>query len=160
MKTIIKTISILIILVVLLSANAMATTSVSISSSTINPGNTLTIWGTTDTAHYVSVKITDDMGNIVCFEATEADGSGNYSTIYTVPSDMAAGNLYITTGSGNDTASSTITVIIPSVTPERPINPQTGDGAGASNNIWWTVCLIVLVISFYLLKIRKVSANE
>lgn len=156
MKTIKKTILIFIILVMLLSASVMAATSLAVSSSTVNPGNTLTIWGATDAARFVSVRIVDDLGNIVYFGGTEADLGGNYSTVYTVPSDMAAGNLYITTGSGSDTAAATVTVVIPAATPQRAQNPQTGERAGTLNDIWMFAVFSVLVLAFYLLKRRNV----
>jgi len=162
-NTIKKVISIFIMLVLLLSAPAAnAATSVSVSTSTVNPGNTITIWGTTDAAQYVAVRITDSYGNIVYFGGARADGSGNYSTQYTIPSDMSAGDLLVTAGSGSDIANSNITIVIPAPTPSKVINPPTGESNSTTPVSLFISCIVsaLFIIMFLVYVFRKKKINS
>ena len=84
----------------------------------------MTITGSAAADENVVVKITDEAGNIVFFDAAKADASGKYTASFVVPSDMAAGKLTVTAGSGTDVATMTLTVTSsPTATPKPTAKP-------------------------------------
>lgn len=107
---------------------ALAATTVSVSKSTAQPSETVTISGTTSADENVVIKVVDSAGNIIYFGADKADGNGNYSASFTIPVDCADGTLKVTAGSGNDTASANINVETspaPTPTPTPTTQPTT-----------------------------------
>lgn len=114
-------IAVLVILFAIPVASAAAT--LSADKSTVVPGETIILSGTADTNENIVIKITDTAGNIIFFDGTKTDTNGNFSTGFVVPSDMAAGKLTITAGSGNDVASTTVTVTSPPQTPKPTTAP-------------------------------------
>ena len=108
----------LILLIAIPAAAASAT--VTADKNTALPGETVTITGTTMADENVVVKITDEAGNIVFFDAAAADSSGAYSVVFKVPSDMMPGKLTVTAGSGTDVATTVITVTSPPTATPTP----------------------------------------
>lgn len=102
--------SITVLILMSVVPTALAATTVSLSQSSVNPGDTVTISGTMDADENVVIKITDESGNIVYFDGIKADSDGNYSASFTVPSDTESGKLTVTAGSGDDVATTTMTV--------------------------------------------------
>ena len=112
----------LILLIAIPTAAASAT--VTADKKTAEPGDTVTITGTAAADENVVVKITDEAGNIVFFDAAKADASGKYTAAFVVPSDMAAGKLNVTAGSGNDVATMSLSVTSsPTATPKPTAKP-------------------------------------
>lgn len=113
-----KLTALFIIMFMLLTAipAAFASASVMTNKTSALPGETILISGTANADESVMIKITDESGNIVFFDAAKADGSGNYAVAFTVPSDMEAGNLTVTAGSGTDVATAPITIASPPAT--------------------------------------------
>ena len=108
----------LILLIAIPAAAASAT--VTADKNTALPGDTVTITGTAMADENVVVKITDEAGNIVFFDAAAADSSGAYSVVFKVPSDMMPGKLTVTAGSGTDVATTVITVTSPPTATPTP----------------------------------------
>ncbi len=88
----------------------LASAGVTADKTTTYPGESVLISGTACADESVIIKITDEAGNIVFFDAAKVDADGKYSVSFVVSSDMAAGRLTIMAGSGNDVAATTITV--------------------------------------------------
>lgn len=101
---------ILILIFFINISSALASTGVAVGKTSVLPGGTVSISGAAGAGESIVIKITDEAGNIVFFDAVKADTSGKYSASFVVPSDMAAGKLTVTAGSGNDVATITITV--------------------------------------------------
>lgn len=120
-----RIIGVLIAALVILFAIPVASAAATLSAdkSTVVPGETIILSGTADTNENIVIKITDTAGNIIFFDGTKTDTNGNFSTGFVVPSDMAAGKLTITAGSGNDVASTTITITSPPPTPKPTTAP-------------------------------------
>ena len=122
-------ITVLIFTVAVSTAAASAT--VATDKKTVKPGDTVTITGNAATDENVVVKITDEAGNIVFFDAAKADASGNYTASFVVPSDMTPGKLTVTAGSGSDVAAIAVLVeaapqpsVQPSSTPSASSTPK------------------------------------
>lgn len=99
------------------------------------PGETVKISGTSVADTGIMIKITDEPGNIVYFNAVKSDSSGRYSASFTVPKNMAAGRLAVTAGSGSGAATTTITVKSPpaaTATPEPSASASATQGAAAT----------------------------
>lgn len=75
-----------------------------------HPGQTVTISGTTTPDNWLSVRVVDEAGSIVFFEAVRADAQGSYSIGFVVPS-FPPGQLLVLVGSGSETLQSTLTVL-------------------------------------------------
>ena len=112
-----------------LSDASVPAASVTADKTSVLPGETVAISGTSGADAGIVIKITDEAGNIVYFNAIKADSSGKYSASFSVPSNMAAGRLTVTAGSGNDVATTVITVNAP---PAATAAPQPSASASAS----------------------------
>lgn len=99
---------------------AIASADVSVDKTTAQPGNTVTISGTADANASVIIKVTDEVGNIVFFDAAKTDANGKYAVSFTVSSDTAPGKLTVTAGSGTDVATATVMVTSPSTPTPQP----------------------------------------
>jgi len=75
-------------------------------------GETVTASGTAPADSWVPLKVVDEGGNILVFEAEKADASGNYSIDFIVPPG-AAGTLTVVAGEGANVATATLTVLRP-----------------------------------------------
>jgi len=109
-KKILSLLLITIMLMALVPQTALASASVTTDKTSAYPGDTVLISGTAGADESVVIKITDEAGNIVFFDAAKADASGIYSAAFIVPTDMTAGKLTVTAGSGSDVATTKITV--------------------------------------------------
>lgn len=83
--------------------------SLSFSKTTAFPGDRVTVEVGTLPNAWVPVKVVDEAGNIVFFDAGRADAEGNCSIDFIIPQE-AAGILTITAGEGPDVISGQITV--------------------------------------------------
>ncbi|MGI6647981.1 MAG: S-layer homology domain-containing protein [Bacillota bacterium] len=83
--------------------------SVSLSKTTAPVGDSVTVSGTTASGAWVPLKVIDEAGNIVVFDAGKADPSGNYSIGFIVPAS-ASGTLTVVVGEGSGVATSPLTV--------------------------------------------------
>lgn len=99
---------------------ALAFASVTTDKTSALPGETVLISGTAGADESIVIKITDEAGNIVFFGAAKANAGGKYSDSFVVPPGTAAGKLTVTAGSGNDVATTTITV---KPTPKPTVKP-------------------------------------
>lgn len=73
-------------------------------------GDTITASGSADPNTWVCLKIVNDKGDIVFFDAVKADTDGNYSTSFIVP-DVTEGDLQVIAGYGENTSKKMLTVI-------------------------------------------------
>lgn len=129
-----KTICILIVVLILFAAIpvTLASATVTVDKSTALPGDTVTISGMVDSGSSIVVKVTDESGNIVFFDAAKTDANGKYAVPFTMPSDMAPGKLTVTAGSGSDIATTTITVSAPPSTPTPTSSASPSPSSSAS----------------------------
>ncbi len=123
---------------------ALTSTSMTADKTSVLPGETVAISGMSGADAGIVIKITDEAGNIVYFNAINADSSGRYASSFTVPANMAAGRLTVTAGSGNDVATTIITVNVPTetatpkpsasalVSPSASATPRTSASPSAS----------------------------
>ena len=135
-KKILAIIIVISMLLAMIPNVAMAAVSVTMDKASALPGETVSISGTASADENVVIKITDEAGNIVFFDTVEADADGKYSKAFVVPSEMAPGTLTITAGSGDDVATTMLTIKAapkptakptsspaPSSTPEPTVKP-------------------------------------
>jgi len=76
-----------------------------------SPGDSITAAGTADPNNWVSIKIIDEVGSIVFFDATKSDVSGNYSLIFRVPNVPLGTVLTVVAGYGNNVATKELLVV-------------------------------------------------
>ena len=94
----------------LATATSVSAASVKLSDTKVEAGESITVSGKAQADSDIVIKVTDEDGNIVFFDAVKTDASGNYSSIFRIPSDTDAGKLTVTAGSGSDVASTLMTV--------------------------------------------------
>ena len=113
---------------------ALTSTSMTADKTSVLPGETVAISGMSGADAGIVIKITDEAGNIVYFNAINADSSGRYAASFTVPSNMTAGRLTVTGGIGNDVATTIITVNVPTetATPKPSASASTSPSASAT----------------------------
>jgi type 1 fimbria pilin len=73
------------------------------------PGDSIVATGTADANNWVSIKVLDEAGNVVFFDATRADAEGNYSLTFKVPY-VAPGTLTVVAGYGDNVATKELEV--------------------------------------------------
>ncbi len=112
----------------LTTIHSLASASVNLSKPQAGPGGSITISGTAQPNSKTIVKITNETGDILFFEAPETDASGRYSIVFTVPDDIAANTLTVTAGNGSDTATALLAILYPAV----PTIPSLGQTPGYS----------------------------
>ncbi|NLB53945.1 MAG: metallophosphoesterase family protein [Syntrophomonadaceae bacterium] len=83
--------------------------SLSLSKTTVSPGDIVTAAGRTLANAWVPIKVIDEAGNILFFDAGKTDAEGNYSIEFIIPAD-ASGTLTVVAGEGNNVISNTITI--------------------------------------------------
>jgi hypothetical protein len=83
--------------------------SVSLSKTTAPVGDSVTVSGTTASGAWVPLKVIDEAGNIVVFDAGKADPSGNYSIGFIVPAS-ASGTLTVVVGEGSGVATKALNI--------------------------------------------------
>ena len=132
MKKLIALVAVLFIFFATMTSVSAA--SVTLSDTKVEAGESITVSGKAQADSDIVVKVTDEDGNIVFFNAVRTDASGTYSSIFRIPSDTDAGKLTVTAGSGSDVASTLMTVnktATPSTpsTPVAPTTPATDDPA-------------------------------
>lgn len=79
----------------------------SLSKTTASAGDSVTASGTTAADAWVPLKIVDEDGSIVVFDARKADQNGNYSIEFIVPNE-ASGTLTVVVGEGRNVATATL----------------------------------------------------
>ena len=131
MKKIIR-LCIFIVIIFVFIPSALASASITADKTSVLPRETIALSGTSGADAGIVIKITDEAGSIIYFNALKADSSGQYSASFTVPSNMAAGRLTVTAGSGNDVATLMITVNAP---PAATATPQPSVSASASPSV-------------------------
>jgi hypothetical protein len=111
-----KKLTAIFIMVLILSSttiNSLASASINFSKPQAEPGSSITISGIVQPDSSTIVKITDENGDIIFFEAAETDASGRYSIVFMVPDDISANRLTVTAGSGSDVAMALLAIINP-----------------------------------------------
>ena len=108
------------ILLILMSSTSVFAGNVLLTLSAENgeAGNSVIISGTYDPNEWVSIKITDQKGNLIFFKSIKTQDNGNYNTTFIVP-DINAETLKVTAGNGNDTQNAVFTVT-EKTTPSSP----------------------------------------
>jgi type 1 fimbria pilin len=84
---------------------------------TQDAGDSIVATGTADANNWVSIKVLDEAGNVVFFDATRADAEGNYSLTFRVPY-VAPGTLTVVAGYGDNVATKALAVT------EEPVVPK------------------------------------
>jgi hypothetical protein len=98
-------------------AEALTEVTLELSTDTACPGDSIVATGTADANNWVSIKVVDEAGNIVFFDATRADAEGNYSLTFRVPY-VAPGTLTVVAGYGDNVATKALAVT------EEPVVPK------------------------------------
>lgn len=95
------------------AALAAGDITVTVSPSSAEEGDSLTVSGTALPDTWISIQGTDEAGNILCFSAVLSDASGAYSETFIVPA-VSGDTLTLTAGSGSISASATVKIDTPS----------------------------------------------
>ena len=110
LKKISAGITIGILLILMLSTSVFAgNVLLTLSAENGEAGNSVIISGTYDPNEWVSIKITDQKGNLIFFKSIKTQDNGTYNTTFIVP-DINAETLKVTAGNGNDTQNAAFTV--------------------------------------------------
>ncbi len=103
----------LLVLMICFAAVALANSSseinLSLSKSSALNGESVTASGTSTANAWVPLKIVDDKGSIVVFDARKAEANGNYSIDFIVP-DSDSETLTVVVGEGDNVAVEALTV--------------------------------------------------
>lgn len=83
--------------------------SLSLSNTTASPGDSVTAAVRTLPNAWVPIKVIDEAGNILFFDADKADADGYFSIDFIIPEE-ATGILTVVAGEGKDVVSDTITI--------------------------------------------------
>jgi hypothetical protein len=79
----------------------------SLSKTNASAGDSVTASGTTTPEAWVPLKVVDEAGNVVVFDARKADQNGHYSIDFIVPNE-AFGTLTVVVGEGSNVATATL----------------------------------------------------
>ena len=110
LKKISAGITIGILLILMLSTSVFAgNVLLTLSAENGEAGNSVIISGTYDPNEWVSIKITDQKGNLIFFKSIKTQDNGTYNTTFIVP-DINAETLKVTAGNGSDTQNAAFTV--------------------------------------------------
>ncbi len=104
------------------SADSTPTITMSLSKTTASVGDSITASGTTASGAWVPLKVVDEAGNIVVFDATKANMNGSYSIAFKVPTG-ASGSLTVVAGEGGDVVN-------------KDLEVKTGPGTGSPAAGW------------------------
>ena len=110
----------------LATVTSVSAASVTLSDTKVEAGESITVSGKAQADSDIVVKVTDEDGNIVFFDAVRTDAFGTYSSIFRIPSDTDTGKLTVIAGSGSDVASTLMTVN-KTTTHSTPTTPATDD---------------------------------
>ncbi len=88
-------------------------------------GDEITASGIADAEEWVSIKIVDDLGSVVYYEAVKSDAEGNYSNTFKIP-DVKEGTLKVVAGYGSNVASKDFKVVTTSDTETHTITFKSG----------------------------------
>ncbi len=110
-KAVFFQIALLMLLIFIPAAVAAGTGGIdlSLSTSAAPVGESVTASGKTAQEAWVPLKVVDEAGNIVVFDATKSGSDGNYSIDFKVP-EGAADTLTVVVGEGSKVSSKTLTV--------------------------------------------------
>lgn len=103
------------------SALAAGVVTLDLSKTSGYAGDSVTISGTADPGQWVSIKIIDEDGNIVCFSAARCDDAGAYADSWVVP-HVQPGDLQVIAGYGSAVVSEVFTV--------NQYSPDSGNDTG------------------------------
>lgn len=105
----------------------------SLSKTAASAGDSVTASGTTALNAWVPLKIVDEDGSIVVFDARKADQNGNYSIDFVVPNG-ASGTLTVVVGEGANVATATLNGPVATVTKPQaiPIGGSVVAGTGVA----------------------------
>ncbi|MDD2554461.1 MAG: S-layer homology domain-containing protein [Desulfotomaculaceae bacterium] len=109
------------------SADSSPRVSLTLSKTTASVDDDVTVSGETGPNAWVPLKVIDDAGNILVFDARKADANGYYSIDFIVP-DSASGVLTVVIGEGSNVTTGTLAV------KTRPSGGGGGGGSGGGSS--------------------------
>jgi len=112
-------------------AEALTEVTLELSTDTACPGDSIVATGTADANNWVSIKVLDEAGNVVFFDATRADAEGNYSLTFKVPY-VAPGTLTVVAGYGDNVATKELEVKVEVVRADGDVTQDAGFTGGKS----------------------------
>jgi hypothetical protein len=88
---------------------ASSSVTLSLSPTVVRPGVSVTASGSAEANTYVPIKVVDEAGNIVVFDAVRSGADGRYSYTFTLP-EFSGQRLTVVAGSGSQVATGVLTL--------------------------------------------------
>lgn len=81
-----------------------------LSSNTANPGDSVTASGIADPDTWVTIKVLDDAKSVIVLDPVRSDANGNYSVSFRVPPDFSGSTLIVVAGYGENVDTKELTI--------------------------------------------------